>query len=252
VPKEVGRDAVARWDAKSRAGLLAKTPLFGNLSPTALQDLAAAFLPRSAKRGTFVFLAGEPATNINVLAEGRLKVIREGEDNQDVILRLIRPGEMFGAAGLWGEASYPASAVVQADAVILRLPVDAFRALVASQPELAFGIIHLLATRLREAEERIEQLQTERVERRLAQVLLRLANKSGVKTARGIDIGVPLSREDLAEMAGTTLSTASRTLTAWSHQGIVEVGRQRVSLREPHRLVLIAEDLTVADSTNSN
>jgi CRP-like cAMP-binding protein len=251
MPKEVGRDAVARWDAKRRAGLLAKTPLFGHLSPPALHDLAAAFLPRLARRGAFAFLAGEPAANINVLAEGRLKVIREGEDNREVILRLIRPGEMFGAAGLWGEACYPASAVVQADAVILRLPVDAFRTLVGSQPELAFGIIQLLAARLREAEERIEQLQTERVERRLAQVLLRLANKSGVKTARGIEVGVPLSREDLAEMAGTTLSTASRTLSGWSHQGIVEVGRQRVSIREPHRLVMIAEDLAPDDPTRS-
>ena len=235
------------WDAERRTALLATTPLFGGLPAPALKDAGEAFLPRRVRRGEFVFRAGEPATCLNLLAEGRVKVVREDEGGHEVIVRLIRPGEVFGGAGAWEEATYPASALAQADAVVLQLPVAAFRARVGAHPALALAIIRILAGRLREAEARIEQLQTERVEQRIARAVLRLAGKTGVRTAGGIRLGVPLSRQDLAELAGTTLSTASRTLAAWGREGIVDVGRQRVTIRQPHRLAALAGDLAPGD-----
>ena len=242
--RTVNRRGEEKWTA-----LLATTSLFRGLPEADLAKVAAAFRTKRVRRGEFAFLAGEPATCLNVLAEGRIKVIREGEDGHEVILRLVRPGDAFGGAGVWEESTYPASALAQDDAVILQLPVPAFQSFLGAYPNLGLAVIKILAGRLREAEERIEQLQTERVERRLAQALLRLANKTGVKSAEGIRIGVPLSREDLAEMAGTTLSTASRTLSAWSREKIVDVGRQRVTIREPHRLVTIAGDLPPIGTT---
>jgi CRP-like cAMP-binding protein len=115
--------------------------------------------------------------------------------------------------------------------------------LIGEQPDFALAVVAELGRRLREAEARIRDLQSERVERRIARALLRLANKTGVQAAEGIEVGVPLTRQDLAELAGTTLTTASRTLSAWDQQGIVASRRERVTILRPHALVAIAEDL---------
>jgi CRP-like cAMP-binding protein len=92
-------------------------------------------------------------------------------------------------------------------------------------------------------QDRVRELQTERVERRVARALLRLANQSGKRIEAGILIDMPLSRQDLAEMTGTNLYSVSRILSGWEKQGLVETGRERVVLTMPHQLVMIAEDM---------
>jgi CRP-like cAMP-binding protein len=235
------------WDESARLRFLGTVRIFQGLPPAMVQHVASEFRARPVPRGDFIFLEGEPASTLYVLAEGGIKLVRETEDGKEVILRIIRPSDVFGAAGVWGEEFYPASAVAQTNAVVLQLPVSEFTDLLTAHPELALGVIRVLGTRLREAETRIRDLQTEQVERRIASVLLRLANKTGVKSDLGIEIAMPLSRQDLAELSGTTLSTASRTLSAWSQRGIVAVGRQRVVIIHPHALVAIADNLPVPD-----
>jgi CRP-like cAMP-binding protein len=232
--------------AEERAAFLAGVRLFQELPPALLRDIASRFRLKSVARGGFVFLEGDPARSLNLLAAGRVKVVQETEEGKEVILRQIEPGEIFGGAGGWGAATYPASARAQEDATVLQLPADAFATLVREQPTFALAVIRELGARLREAEARIRDLQSERVERRLARALLRLANKTGVQVegGGGIEIGVPLTRQDLAELAGTTLSTASRTLSAWDHQGIIAAGREKVTIIRPHALVTIAEELS--------
>lgn len=232
-----------RWDEAERLQFLAATHLFSGVSLAAVEALALRCHPRRIERDEILFLAGQPATVFHLLAEGRVKVVRETDEGREVILRLIGPGEMFGGAGVWDAPAYPAAAVAVEDAVVLQLLSRDFVALLDEHPALARAVMRELAARLREAEARIGELQTERVERRIARVLLRLASKTGRKTERGIELGVPLSRQDLSELAGTTLSTASRTLAAWDQQGIVDAGRERVTIRLAHALVAIAEEL---------
>jgi CRP/FNR family transcriptional regulator, nitrogen oxide reductase regulator len=242
--------ASQNWHTDERIAFLAGAPLFGQLPPEVLQDVAARVHVKRVARSSFVFLEGEPARSLNVLAEGRVKVVRETDEGQEVILRLIQPGDIFGGAGGWGEPNYPATARAQEDAVVLQLPAETFGDLIAHQPAFALAVVHELGQRLRTAEARVRELQTERVERRIARVLLRLANKTGRSTAKGIELGSPLTRQDLAELAGTTLSTASRTLSAWDQQGIVIASREHVTIARPHQLVSIAEDLPQRQSSD--
>jgi CRP-like cAMP-binding protein len=236
-----------RWTSTAeRTPFLAGVRLFRELPPELLREVAERLRVKLVARGDFVFLEGAAARSLNLLAEGRVKVVRETEEGREVILRQIDPGEIFGGAGGWGEPVYPASARAQEDAVVLQLPAEAFTALLRAQPELALAVIRELGARLREAEARIRDLQSERVERRLARALLRLAGKVGEPGDRGIEVGVPLTRQDLAELAGTTLSTASRTISAWDQRGIIAAGRERVTILRPHDLVAIADDLPIA------
>jgi CRP-like cAMP-binding protein len=231
------------WRAEQRAAFLSGVRLFRELPPDAGHAVAQHFGIKRVRRGGFVFLEGEPATSLNVLAEGRVKVVRETDDGGEVILRQIDPGDIFGGAGGWGAPTYPATARAQEDSVVLRLPAERFSELIRTQPAFAMAVIGELGARLREAEARIRELQSERVERRVARALLRLANKTGVRSPDGIEIGVALTRQDLAELSGTTLSTASRTLSAWHQQGILIAARERVVVRQPHALMAIAEDI---------
>ena len=235
-------DNQAAWPIPERAAFLASLRLFCDLLPETLRAIAGRMRVTPVADGDFVFVEGARADAINLLASGRIKVIHETDDGREVILRLIQPGEIFGGAGIWGADSYPASAIALEDAVVLRLPAREVTTLAKKHPEFALALVAELAARLREAEARIQELQTERVERRIARALLRLTDKLGRKTERGIEIDLPLSRQDLAELAGTTLSTASRTLSAWQQQGMIWAGRERVIILRPHALVALAED----------
>ena len=230
-----------RWDAAERAVHLTTVPLFARLAPETLRKVAVRFHPKRIRRGSFVFHEGEPASALNVLAEGRVKVIRETAEGRQVILRLINPGELFGVSGGWGEALYPATAQALDDVVVLQLPAREFTSLLETHPELAIAVIRELGGRLREAEARILDLQTERVQQRIARTLLRLANTAARGTAMPGGASLGLSRQDLADLSGTTLSTASRTLSAWHRRGIVVAGREQVTIRDLEALTEIAD-----------
>jgi CRP-like cAMP-binding protein len=115
--------------------------------------------------------------------------------------------------------------------------------LMEKYPRVALNAIRLLAGRIQEFQDRLRELATERVERRIARTLIRLTRQAGRKTAEGVLIDLPLTRQDLAEMCGTTLYTVSRTLSQWESQGLVRSKREQVLVLFPHGLVQIAEDL---------
>lgn len=223
--------------------------LFAELPTGTIDTIAQRGIVRPYSAGSLLFLIGQQAAHVHFLLSGQVKIVHETDDGQEVIFRLIQPGEFFGGAGGWGSPAYPATAIALEDARVFRLPADTFAALVESHPELARAIIREMGTRLREAEARIRELQAERVERRIARTLLRLAGKTGQKSAAGIRIDLPQSRQHLAELSGATLSTVSRVLSEWDRQGLILAGRERVTIVRPHELVMIAEDTDSLEPT---
>ncbi len=185
----------------------------------------------------------DPAERIYVVRSGRLKLSQLSEDGQQVLLRYATPGMMVAAIGLVEGGSYPVSAQADEDSQVLSWSQAAMFELIHRYPELAFKAMKILSIHVLEFQDRYRELATERVERRLARTIIRLAGQLGKKTAEGVLLDLPLSRQDLAEMAGTTLFTVSRILSRWESQGLIEAGRERVVVRFPHGLVSIAEDL---------
>ena len=164
-------------------------------------------------------------------------------DGQQVILNLISAGALFGIIAAIKATDYPVSAQAMEDSTALTWSREAMMGLVGRFPLLGMNIMRLMAEHVQETQNRLRELTTERVERRLARTLLRLAAQTGVKTPEGVEIGLALTRQDLAEMIGATLYTVSRILSQWEAQGLVRSGRERVMIRFPHGLVSIAEDL---------
>jgi CRP/FNR family transcriptional regulator, nitrogen oxide reductase regulator len=160
---------------------------------------------------------------------------------QQIVVRYVSAGELFGVAQAMGLKEYPATAIAVVDRVALVWPSKAWPQLIAQFPALAAGALQTVGSRLQDTQARVLEMSSEQVEQRVAHALLRLAKQAGRKVEQGVEIDFPISRQDVAEMTGTTLHTVSRILSAWEQQGLVEGGRQRIVLREPHKLFSLAE-----------
>lgn len=244
-------DIQASLDARYHAGVatletrvLASVPLFRGLDEGALKIVAAdARLVRASAGRTF-FREEEPARLFYVLARGRVKFTQISPEGHEVILRVVGPGEPFGGvAALAVDATYPVTARAVEASEAHAWDGAHITALMHRFPHIAINAATMIAERLHDLQRRHRELMTERVERRIARALLRLANAAGRRVEGGVEIDFPLSRQDLAQMTGTTLFTVSRTLSGWETDGLVATGRRRVIIRQPHQLVRIAEDL---------
>lgn len=223
--------------------LLRPIDLFRGLDDDVLAAVMAASRRVACQAGGFLFHQGEPAATFYILIAGRVRLSHVTAEGHQVVMRFFNPGDAIGIVAVLAQARYPASAEVIEDADALAWDGPAFNALMERHPSLSYNGLKLVAHRMGEYQDRVRELATERVERRIARALLRLVSQSGRRTDAGIVIDIPLSRQDLAEMTGTTLYTVSRTLTAWEDLGIVRSARKRVTVTDPHQLVVIAEDL---------
>jgi CRP-like cAMP-binding protein len=240
-------DATIPTPVAVTADLLERIKLFQGLDSDALAAVVQTAHVHALPSGSCFFLQDDPATRFYVLLQGRVRLTQVTAEGQQVILRFITPGEGMGIVAALGAMVYPASAEALDACRALMWDGAAVAALMERYPRLALNGMRLLAQRVREFQDRLRELATERVERRLARTLLRLARQSGHKAADGILIDLPLSRQNLAEMTGTTLYTVSRILSLWETRGLVEAGRERVLVRNPHGLVVVADDLPVPD-----
>jgi CRP/FNR family transcriptional regulator, nitrogen oxide reductase regulator len=221
--------------------LVADVPLFAGLAPAELDAVLAEARSARCPKNSAVFEQGEDAHSFFLLLHGHVRATKMTPAGQQIVVRYVTPGETFGVAMAIGLAKYPATATAVDDSVVLAWPSVAWPRLVAQHPSLAASTLQTVGARLQETHTRVLEMSTEQVERRVAHALLRLAQQAGRKVEQGVEIDFPISRQDIAEMTGTTLHTVSRILSGWEQQGLVEGGRQRIVLREPHRLFALAE-----------
>ena len=150
-----------------------------------------------------------------------MKLTQLTPEGHQVVLRIIGAGDAFGGAGAFGDETYPVGAEAVEPAAALVWTSGTMRQLLETEPRVALNAVQFVASRLHDLQRRHRQLMTERVERRVARALLRLVQEAGRRVDAGIEIDFPLSRQDIAEMTGTTLYTVSRLLSAWEERGIV-------------------------------
>jgi len=224
--------------------VLSRSPVFEGLAAEALAAVASKGKLRRLQRRELLFSQGDAAEELAVVLEGRLKLTQVTAEGQEVIVRYIGPGEMCAAVALFPGQDYPATAEAVGDTNVIAWPRRSLDELAREHPQLALNVLRLLTERMGELSDRLRELATERVARRVAHALLRLARKAGRRTDRGVEIDIPLTREDIARLSGTTLFTVSRLMADWEEAGIVESGRERVVICSPHGLVAIAEDLS--------
>jgi CRP-like cAMP-binding protein len=215
--------------------------VFERMSDEDLDRLLAHATARRVPQGDAVFEQGQQAASFFLLLHGRLKVTQVTQDGQQIIVRVVHPGDLFGFAKALQRSDYPGTARAATESVILGWPTDLWPSFVEQNPRLAVSAMQTIGQRLEEAHTRIREMSTEEVERRVAHAVLRLSRQAGRKEEDGIRIDFPISRQDIAEMTGTTLHTVSRILSAWEARGLVEGGRQKLLVRDMNGLSALAD-----------
>jgi len=228
----------------SHIDLLKPVALFSGLDGPALRSVSDAARLRETKAGVSFFREGDPAESFFIVQSGSVKLTQVTPEGHQVVLRLIGAGDPFGGVAAFGGGAYPVSAEAVTDVTALEWPGPVMASLMETYPKLAINAVRFVAARLHELQVQYRQLATEKVERRVARALLRLGEQAGRRTEAGILIDLPLSREDIAQMTGTTLYTVSRIISRFEADGLVEAGRQHIVIRDVQALTSIADDLT--------
>lgn len=224
--------------------LLARSALFSALSGVERAALAKQLVRRNHEKDDYLFFEGDPADWLLLVVEGQVKMIKHSESGRETILATFGPGQIVGEVGVLSGDLYPATAQAFEPAVTLSLRREDYVRLVRAHPALAWALSQELGVRLQRAHETIRSLAVEKVERRVARVLLRMASTAGRRLEGGaVLISLPLTRQDIADMAGTVIETAIRTMSKFQKQGLVETRDGRIVLLKPHQLVAIAEEL---------
>jgi len=222
-------------------GLVRKLSLFAKMGDNELDKLVSYATSRRIPQGESIFEQGDDAVSFYLLLYGRLKVNQVTSDGQQIIVRMVHPGDLFGFAKALQRNDYPGTAMAVTESIVLGWPTELWDYFVEQNPGLAMNAIQTIGKRLEEAHTRIREMSTEEVERRVAHVVLRLAQKAGKKEENGIRIDFPITRQDIAEMTGTTLHTVSRILSGWEAKGFVLGGRQKLTVTDALGIRKLAE-----------
>jgi CRP-like cAMP-binding protein len=229
-------------DAHICAETLAAMDLFQGLPATALAAVAAATRLRRLPKDQRIFSQGDDGVRAHAVIEGAVRIGQSGSDGAQVIIRFIGPGEMFGTVALFTDRRYPADAVTLAETLEASWSEAELLNLMTIYPPIAINVIRIIGKRLQEVQERVREIATQNAERRVAHAVLRLARQAGHSTIDGTAIEFPLRRKDVADVAGVTLHTASRILTAWEKNGLLVSRNQHLTIRRPAQILGIAED----------
>lgn len=198
--------------------LIRKFTFFSDLKDEELGKIADISIERNYKKSMLVFMEGEPGDAFYYIKSGKVKIFRTYEDGKEHTIHILGEGDVFGEATLFSDMAYPASAAVYEDAVIGIIKNSDMESLIKENSEMSLKLIKILSRKLFFAQQKIRDLAFNDVFARTAAQLLKLAGDYGKKVEHGIFIDIELSRQDLADMVGTTRETISRAISKFKKE----------------------------------
>jgi CRP/FNR family transcriptional regulator len=215
-------------------------PVFRGLSPPDQARIAALATLKEYKRGDFLWREGDPAESLTIIVRGRVKIVRQAAPGE-VILEIFTEGEPVGAIAVYNYIPYPASAVCLEPVTLMILPRRDYFELLDRHPEFSRAIIRELTKLVVGLTRKIEEMRGQKVEVRIAQLFLTLADRMGVETKGGVEVPIHLSRQEVADLVATTVESAIRVLSRWGREKILISGERRFLIPSRDKLRQIAE-----------
>lgn len=216
-------------------------PMFRGLSPDDQRRLATLATIRDYQRGDFIWREGDPADSLTLIVRGRVKIVKHAETG-DVILEIFGEGEPVGAIAVYNYMPYPASAICLEPVTLLLLPRRDYFELLDRNPEFARAIMLELTKLVVGLTRKLEEMRGQRVETRIAQLFLTLSDRMGRETKAGVEIPIQLTRQEVADLVGTTVESAIRVLSRWGREKILITGVKRFVIPSRERLLGIAAE----------
>jgi len=207
---------------------LKKSHIFSSLSDSELKSVSTYFETINFKNNTYVFIEGDSSDWLYIVAKEKIKIVKHTAAGKDIILEIMSPGDIFGGVAVLDKKPYPASAQAMESASVVRISRNNLLGVMEEYPIIKHEIIRDFSNRLRDAHELLKNIATERVEIRIASLLLKLSEKIGSDGGVYKKIDFPLTRQEIAEMVGTTVETCIRTMSKFQKQGMVKSQRGRI------------------------
>jgi CRP/FNR family transcriptional regulator, nitrogen oxide reductase regulator len=205
--------------------LLRRITLFRRVSAADRARVAEVSHLRHFDRGELIFAEGDPPDVFLTIVEGRVKVFKATPAGKEIILEIFGPGDPLGAVAVYESVPLPASAVALEPSECLSIARQDFFRLLEQHPALVRGLLSSLTIRLAELTRRLVELTGTRVEARFARLFLKLADQMGTPERGGTYVAMPLARQELADLTGTTIETAIRIMSRWQKDEVVRTDK---------------------------
>jgi CRP/FNR family transcriptional regulator len=222
--------------------LLRTTPIFSRLAPADRRSIAEVSRVEQFEKGAVIFEQESPSDAFYAIVAGRVKIFKMMPNGKDLILEVFGPGDPLGAVAAYMDRPFPASAMALEDTTCVIIPRTQFFRLLESYPSLVRGLLLGLTTRLVELTNRLAELTGGRIEPRFARLFLKLASEMGRAERGGTLIPLPLSRQELADMTGTTVETCIRIMSRWNKDGSVHTEKDGFLVLDRGALERIARE----------
>lgn len=219
--------------APDKIQVLKQSFIFSSLSEEELGELSRLAVERKLVANEFIFWEGDIPDWFYIIAEGKVKAVKHSSSGKEVIIAFFGPGEMFGEVAVFESKPYPASSQAVTETKVLGFRREDFLNFLTKHPQVSLRIINVLSGRLRDSQNRLRDLAGERVEQRLARIMLMLSSRLGNE--------LPFTRQELSDMAGTTTETTIRILSQWTGRKIIRSVRGRITILDETKLKLLAE-----------
>lgn len=200
------------------------------------------FTEEGFEKDQYIFTEGDPPDWLCIVKEGTVKMVRQSPSGREIIIAIMTSGDVIGEVAVFDGGPYPATAQGMGDGIILKLSKKEFVSLLKRHPSIAIEIIGDLGRKLRAALNVARELRGERVEGRISMVLLKLARKVGTAVEGGVMLTIPITRQDIADMVGSTIETTIRTISRFKKEGIVKDTKGRMFI-DVKRLANILKDM---------
>jgi CRP-like cAMP-binding protein len=217
-----------------------RSRIFDGLTEVERRLWLAASTRKQVRRGQPLARQGDPVEALHVVEDGLLKLLQLAPDGRQLIVRFVGPAEPFGGVVVVDKGRYPVTAIAVEPTTVRAWQRDVLLGLVGKFPMVQSNLMREMANHMTDALTRVRELTTERVGQRLAHTLLRLMRQCGKPSSDGVLIAHPLTRQELAELVGSTIYTVSRTLAEWQAGGILRSTRRDLLVLQPDRLQTLA------------
>jgi CRP-like cAMP-binding protein len=219
---------------------LKELSIFKGLSDVDLKEIEPYLGTTKLRKKETVFSEGEPPEWFYLVLSGKVKITKLSHDGKEIILEVISPTDIFGGVAVIRGFPYPANAVAMEDSEVLRISRKNLMRLVDRFPHLMYFIALQLGDRMKSSYDSLKNIALERVEARIAALLLKLARKVGISTKDGTLIDMRLTKQDVADMTGTTVETSIRTFSKFKKQSLVSESGGRFVIRDKNGLASLS------------
>ncbi|MBF0458112.1 MAG: Crp/Fnr family transcriptional regulator [Nitrospirae bacterium] len=208
---------------------------FSVLSDEDCEEIRPYFKSVTYRKKEMIFSEGDRSDWFYIVSKGKIKITRQSQDGKELILELIQPNELFGAVAAFKGFPYPANAVAMESSTVLKVSRNDLFKIIDMFPSVMFSIASVLGDRMKNSHDTLKNIALERVESRIASLLLKLAIKSSPDALR---IDLKLTKQDIADMAGTTVETAIRTISKFKKLGLIAEKKGMFVIKDPEGLGL--------------